>query len=105
MEINNIVELATTVRDGVVFVDFMTTWCAPCMRFLSIADRFQEALPVDVKFLTVDIDKVPEVKDVYEITKIPTFLIFKDGIEKYRQEGSFTTIAELVAQTVKVQTI
>ncbi|KAI9817011.1 MAG: hypothetical protein M1826_001675 [Phylliscum demangeonii] len=67
----------------IVVTDFHATWCGPCRQ---IAPVYQElaarwSRPNHVTFTKVDVDAQPEIARTYEVTSMPTFMIFKNGQE------------------------
>jgi thioredoxin 1 len=62
-----------------VFVDFFAEWCGPCRRFAPVLDKLSETYGKNVYYLKVDIDEVEEVASEYEISSLPTFMVFETG--------------------------
>lgn len=63
---------------GLVIVDCYATWCGPCKALSPILQRIAAAYP-RVTILKMDVDKVPEIPDEYNVTAMPTILFFKNG--------------------------
>lgn len=63
---------------GVTLVDFWAKWCGPCKMLAPVLEAVEEELE-QVKFVKVDVDENGELADKYQISTIPTLLIFKDG--------------------------
>jgi len=63
-----------------VIVDFYATWCGPCKM---IAPKFAKlaAAHSSIAFAKANISTLPELADQYEITAVPTFVGFEDGVE------------------------
>ncbi|KAK6362636.1 hypothetical protein TWF730_000091 [Orbilia blumenaviensis] len=59
-------------------VDFYTTWCPPCKAFAPVFAKYAEELR-DVNFVKVDIEAAVDVGKEYEITAVPTIMIFRNG--------------------------
>ena len=77
-ETSAVVELADdnayrpdTKVEGLVVLDFNATWCGPCKMLTPV---FAEAAKkyTDVKFVSVDIDKLPETAKAFNVQAVPT---------------------------------
>ncbi|KAJ8680363.1 hypothetical protein QAD02_016150 [Eretmocerus hayati] len=64
--------------DKLVIVDFFATWCGPCKMIAPKLDELSKELD-DVVFLKVDVDKVENLTEKYEISSMPTFVFIKNG--------------------------
>ena len=78
-----------------VLVDFYAEWCGPCQimkpRLLDVAERMGEK----AKVVEIDVDREKELAERYRIQSVPTFIIFKNGEQLWRQSGAISTIALL----------
>lgn len=68
-----------TVKTGNVLVDFWADWCGPCRMLSPILEELSEKLSGKAVFAKLNVDDVPEIAQRYEVTSIPTVMIFKDG--------------------------
>jgi thioredoxin 1 len=73
--------------DGIVVIDFWATWCGPCLRFAPIFEKASERHP-DVVFAKVDTDAEAVLSKQYDISSIPTLVIYRDGIPVFGQPGA-----------------
>ena len=64
---------------GVVVVDFFATWCGPCKMLSPIYEALGNEMVEKANFLKVDIDQSIELAQKFEVSTVPTMLIFKDG--------------------------
>ena len=61
-----------------VLVDFWATWCGPCHMLSPLVEELAQSHP-EIDFAKVDVDRVPELAQRYQISAIPTLLLFRDG--------------------------
>ncbi|MGL5348439.1 MAG: thioredoxin [Peptostreptococcaceae bacterium] len=64
---------------GVVVVDFFATWCGPCKMLAPVFEALGEEMKNEASFLKVDIDQSLEIAQKFNISTVPTMMIFKDG--------------------------
>lgn len=76
--INTAQEFNDAIPKGLVIVDFFATWCGPCKMVAPIVEKLEPQYD-GVKFLKVDIEKVPDVASKYEVSAVPSFFYLKDG--------------------------
>ena len=62
-----------------VLVDFWATWCGPCRIISPRVAELATELKGQVKFGKVDVDAEASLAKQYDISAIPSLLIFKDG--------------------------
>lgn len=66
---------------------FGANWCGPCKMirpyFLSLPNKYPS-----IAFIYVDTDECKEIADNYELKEVPTFILYKNGIETNRMEGA-----------------
>lgn len=78
-------ELAT----GVSIVFFHATWCSKCAaQRPAVENLVGKPEFKDVYFGQVDYEKNTNIVKQADVTGFPTILIFKDGVEKARYEGT-----------------
>ena len=70
-----------------VLVDFYADWCAPCRMMKSILEEVKQKMGDDATIIKVDVDQNPAAAETYNVTGIPTLMIFKNGEIKWRQAG------------------
>jgi thioredoxin len=69
----------TSIKSGVVLVDFWAQWCAPCRRLAPTVDQLAEEYDGKVTVAKMDIDENPSTPMRFMVRGIPTLLLFKDG--------------------------
>ncbi|NGX56849.1 MAG: Thioredoxin [Candidatus Anoxychlamydiales bacterium] len=75
------------VKQGVTLVDFFAQWCGPCRMLAPIIDEVATEMKDKAKVGKVDIDKEIKVATDYQVTSVPTLILFKDGKEVDRIVG------------------
>jgi len=62
-----------------VLVDFYAPWCGPCKMLAPILDSLAREYAGRVKLVKVNMDDAPELAQEYQITGVPTLMLFQDG--------------------------
>lgn len=73
----NFEEQVTRSSEPVV-LDFWATWCGPCTMLSPVVEELAQEHP-EISFGKVNVDEVPELAQRYNISAIPTLLLFRDG--------------------------
>lgn len=74
-------------EDKPILVDFYADWCAPCRMMKPILEEVKRKVGDDVTIIKVNVDITPAAAEMYNVTGIPTLMIFKYGQVKWRQSG------------------
>ncbi len=62
-----------------VVVEFSAPWCGPCRDMAKKLDKLAIKLKGQVRFVSVDVDQSPELKEKYHVESLPTVLMFDRG--------------------------
>ncbi|MGL5346599.1 MAG: thioredoxin [Peptostreptococcaceae bacterium] len=81
MKVINMDEFNNEVKNasGVAVIDFFATWCGPCKMLAPVFQEAANELPSNVKFFKVDIDQSLDLARQYNVSSVPTVMIFRDG--------------------------
>ena len=73
--------------DKPVLVDFYADWCAPCRMMKPILEEVKQKVGDATTIIKVNVDKNPATAGTYNVSSIPTLMIFMNGEVKWRQAG------------------
>lgn len=77
----------SSISKGVTLVDFYADWCGPCKMIAPIIDAISDELHGKAKIAKLDVDKAQGTAEKFQVTSIPTIIVFKDGVEVKRIIG------------------
>jgi thioredoxin 1 len=72
-----------------VLADFWADWCGACKMMLPTVDKIAAEFRGKVVVVKVDVDQKAELASEYEITAIPTLILFHRGKALLRKTGAF----------------
>lgn len=62
-----------------VLVDFWATWCGPCQMIAPIVEEIAEEYEGSIKVGKVNVDEEMALAAAFQVTSIPTLMVFKNG--------------------------
>ena len=66
-------------KPGAILVDFWAEWCGPCHRVAPVLEEIARSRRGRLRLGKLNIDENPRTPTRFQITSIPTMLLFKDG--------------------------
>lgn len=70
-----------------VLIDCYATWCGPCKMVPPILREIKDKLGDSLRILQIDIDKNQQLAAQWQISSVPTLMLFKEGKLLWRQSG------------------
>ena len=74
-------------NEGITVVDFFADWCGPCRKLSPILEEVEQELSGKVKFTKINTDENIEMAKKYQVSGLPTLMIFKNGEPAERMVG------------------
>jgi len=94
-------KLNTLLNDtGTVLVEFYATWCPHCRRMAPVVDDLKMLLEGRATVYQFDIDRNGGLADELGAKSVPTFIVYRNGREMWRQSGEMEA-ATLVSTAEK----
>lgn len=69
-------------------VDFFATWCGPCRMVAPVIDEIAAEKTGEVSVYKVDIDQSPDLAFKYQVSSVPTLIVFENGQVKNERLGA-----------------
>lgn len=84
-------------------VDFSASWCGPCRMMAPILEDVSEKYKGKYYFYQIDVDSAEELAIKYNISAVPTILVFEKGKEIGRTSGyqDFDEFERFLNNTIK----
>ena len=75
-------------QDVSVLVEFYADWCGHCRRMAPVLEQLKAELKDTANIIQINVDENQELAEEYEVEGVPTFIVFKQGKQIWRQSGS-----------------
>lgn len=96
--------IATSTKP--VLVDFWADWCGPCKAQAPVLDSFAARYADEMQVIKVEVDSAPFLMERFDISNIPTLMVFVDGKPEYSMVGArpLDTLEKELSTYVQVST-
>ncbi|MGN7724131.1 thioredoxin [Chitinophaga sp. YIM B06452] len=74
--------------DQPVLVDFYADWCQPCHAMTPVIKEVAKAVEGKARVVKVNIDKNQAAAQQFNVSAVPTFIIFRKGQIVWRHAGT-----------------
>ncbi|MDE3045118.1 MAG: thioredoxin [Verrucomicrobiota bacterium] len=75
------------IEKGVTLVDFHANWCGPCRMLAPVLEEVAKEVKGRANIGKIDIDSEQKIAGQFQITSVPTLILFKNGKEVNRLVG------------------
>lgn len=86
-------EFDNEIKKGVTLVDFHANWCGPCRTLAPVLEQVAKDVKGKAVIAKIDIDSEQKTATHFQITSVPTMILFKNGKEVGRLVGLRTADA------------
>jgi len=92
------------VEKGTTLVDFYADWCGPCRMLAPVLEKVSKEMQGKAVVAKLDIDHAQRIASTYQVTSVPTMILFKDGKEVGRLVGlrDADTVKEFILSEAKI---
>jgi thioredoxin 1 len=86
-------EFDSEIKKGVTLVDFHASWCGPCRTLTPVLEQVAKDVKGKATIGKIDIDSEQKTATHFQISSVPTMILFKNGKEMGRLVGLRTADA------------
>src|SRR5438552_1078136 len=91
-----------TTCKGLILIDFYADWCGPCRMLTPILEALAKEMGDHLTIAKIDVDHSQKTTAAFQITSVPTMILFKEGKEINRIVGlkDLDSLKKIVTQAV-----
>lgn len=78
---------------GVVLVEMYASWCPHCKKMMPVVDDIKALYDGQVKVYQFDVDEYQDLAEVLGARSIPSFFIYKNGVQEWKYTGEIDATA------------
>ncbi|SDW45938.1 thioredoxin 1 [Marininema mesophilum] len=72
------------ISEGVKLVEFSASWCFDCKRIAFSMPEWEDRYGSHFHFGELDVDESRKIAEEFHVKGVPTFILFRDGVEEFR---------------------
>jgi thioredoxin 1 len=70
-----------------VLIDFYADWCGPCKMMPPVLKQLKDKMGDGIRIFKVNVDQHGEIASQYQVSSIPTLMLFRKGTLQWREPG------------------
>jgi thioredoxin len=88
-----------------VVVDLYADWCGPCKAVAPVLEELSKKYAGSVRFVKIDVERNPYVKQAFRVQSIPMFAFIRDGKIAHIEMGALdrATFEQIIGQLFPMQ--